>query len=343
MIRLYAEQLDTQLQEALHQCYFLFGNDLLLLQESQNHIRDRAQAQQFNEHFSITLDVATDWNAIFSLCQARSLFASRQTLLLVFPESGVNAAMAEKIRQLASLLHDDMLLILRGSKLTRATENSAWFKLLSQNAVLVSCATPEQAQLSRWVTKRASSMKLILDDTSCQLLCDCYEGNLIALAQALERLSLLYPDGNLTLPRVAEAVNNSAHFTSFHWIEAVLTSKSKRAAYILRQLRLEAEEPVILLRSIQREILLLLMLKRQVTTTPLRILFDRYNIWQNRRPLLTKALERLTLAKLRDTVALMAKIELALKQNYSYQIWSDLNAVALLLCGKSLPAVMFDV
>lgn len=342
MIRLYAEQLGAQLQESLRLCYLLFGNDPLLLQESHDGIRYRAQEQQFDEHFSVTLDAGTDWEAIFSLCQARSLFASRQTLLLVLPDDGVHAAMGEKLLQLASLLHEDLLLTLRGSKLTRALENTAWFKALSQRAVLVSCATPEQGQLPSWVANRAKSMKLTLDDAACQLLCYCYEGNLLALVQALERLSLIYPDGTLTLPRVDVAVNDAAHFTPFHWVDAALAAKSKRAAHILRQLRLEAAEPLILLRSIQREVLQLLMLKRQMAAAPMRTLFDRHKVWQNRRPLLTQALGLLTLPQLRDAVALMTHIELALKQDYGYPVWSDLNALVLLLCGKTLPAAMLD-
>ncbi|MDI5754444.1 hypothetical protein MJL79_29520, partial [Salmonella enterica subsp. enterica serovar Montevideo] len=39
--------------------------------------------------------------------------------------------------------------------------------------------------------------------------------------------------------------------------------KSKRALHILQQLRLEGSEPVILLRTLQRELLLLVNLKRQ--------------------------------------------------------------------------------
>lgn len=74
----------------------------------------------------------------------------------------------------------------------------------------------------------------------------------MALAQALERLSLLWPDGKLTLPRVEQAVNDAAHFTPFHWVDALLMGKSKRALHILQQLRLEGSEPVILLRTLQR-------------------------------------------------------------------------------------------
>ena len=72
---------------------------------------------------------------------------------------------------------------------------------------------------------RAKQHQLQLDDAASQLLCYCYEGNLLALAQALERLALLWPDGKLTLPRVEQAVNDAAHFTPYHWVDALLAGK----------------------------------------------------------------------------------------------------------------------
>lgn len=70
-----------------------------------------------------------------------SLFASRQILTLMLPENGPNAAMAEKLTQLSTLLHSDLLLILRGHKLTKAQENSRWFKDISSNGLYISCLT----------------------------------------------------------------------------------------------------------------------------------------------------------------------------------------------------------
>ncbi len=52
--------------------------------------------------------------------------------------------------------------------------------------------------------RRAKQHQLQLDDAASQLLCYCYEGNLLALAQALERLALLWPDGKLTLPALSK-------------------------------------------------------------------------------------------------------------------------------------------
>ncbi|WGL29178.1 DNA polymerase III subunit delta [Pectobacterium brasiliense] len=337
MIRLYPEQLTAQLHEGLRGCYLVFGSDPLLLQESLDSIKRVAQQHEFSEHFSFILDLHTDWDAIFSTCQALSLFASRQSLLLVLPENGPNAAMGENLVKLSGLLHPDILLILRGHKLTKAQENSAWFKALAQDSVYINCLTPEQAQLPRWVAQRAKSMKLTLDDQATQLICYCYEGNLLALSQALERLALLYPDGKLTLPRVESAVNDAAHFTPFHWLDALLAGKGKRAWHILQQLKQEDCEPVILLRTLQRELLQLLALKRRMSDTPLRTLFDQQKVWQNRRDLLTQALQRLSLQQLQQALRLLTQVEITLKQDYGQSVWSELESLAMLLCGKALP------
>ncbi|MFW0767644.1 DNA polymerase III subunit delta [Trabulsiella odontotermitis] len=342
MIRLYPEQLRAQLTEGLRAAYLLLGNDPLLLQESQDAVRQAAAAQGFEEHHTVSIDASTDWNVLFSLCQAMSLFASRQTILLLLPENGTNAAINEQLATLISLLHDDLLLICRGNKFTKAQENAAWVTQLANRSVLITCQTPEQAQLPKWLAARARQLKLQLDDAASQLLCYCYEGNLLALSQALERLALLWPDGKLTLPRVEKAVNDAAHFTPFHWLDALLAGKSKRALHILQQLRLEGSEPVILLRTLQRELLMLVTLKRQSAQTPLRTLLDKHRVWQNRRPLITDALNRLSAAQLRQAVTLLSRTELTLKKDYGQSVWAELESLSLLLCHKALADVFID-
>lgn len=343
MIRIYPEQLSAQLREGLRACYFLTGNEPLLIQESADAIRATASAQGFEEHFSVTIDAQTDWDAIFVSCQSLSLFTQRQTLTLQLPENGPNAAIAEQLVKLSTLLHSDILLVLRLAKLTKAQENSAWFKALSTQAVMVPCQTPEQAQLPRWVASRAKAMKLSVDDAAIQLLCYCYEGNLLALSQALERLSLLWPDGKLTLPRVEAAVNDAAHFTPFHWVDALLAGKSKRALHILHQLEKEDSEAVILLRTLQRDLLTLLHLQRNQAKQALRTLMDQQRIWQNRRALFTEALQRLDAQRLQRAVHLLAELELSMKQDYGQNLWPQLETLTLLLCHRDFPLSFTNV
>jgi DNA polymerase-3 subunit delta len=338
MTRLFPEQLAAQLREGLRACYLLIGNDPLLLQESQDSIRQAAQAQQFIEHHSFIVDAQSDWPAIFSICQALSLFASRQTLTLTLPENGPNAAINEQLQKLTQLLHADLLLIVRCQKLSKAQENSSWIKAISEQTVWINCQTPESQQLPNWLTKRAQRLSLTIDKPANQLLCYCYEGNLLALAQALERLSLLYPDGKLTLPRVEQAVYDAAYFTPYQWIDALLAGKNRRAWHILHQFQCQDSEVVILLRTLQRELLLLLTLQRQLVgnKATLRTLFDQHKIWQNRRNLLTQALQRLSLATLTQGIEQLCRIEVILKQDYGQSVWRELEQLTMMLCGTPL-------
>ncbi|WP_210509450.1 DNA polymerase III subunit delta [Pantoea ananatis] len=343
MIRIYPEQLSAQLREGLRACYLLTGNEPLLLQESADAIRASALAQGFEEHLSFTLDAQTDWDSLFMSCQSLSLFAQRQTLTLQFPENGPNAAIAEQLIKLAPLLHADILLICRMAKLSKAQENSAWFKALSAHAVLVPCQTPDQAQLPRWVVSRAKTLKLDIDDAAVQLLCYCYEGNLLALAQALERLSLQWPDGKLTLPRVEAAVSDAAHFTPYHWVDALLGGKSRRALHILQQLEREESEVAILLRTLQRDLMTLLHLQRHQSQQPLRTLMDQQRIWQNRRNLFTEALQRLDASRLQQAIHLLMQIELTLKQDYGQSVWPQLQTLSMLIANRAFPSSLAHV
>jgi DNA polymerase-3 subunit delta len=233
MLKLYPEQLRAQLNEGLRAAYLLLGMTLFYCRKAMTpYVRLPSHKTSPNITLSSLMPARTGMRS-YAICQALSLFASRQILSLQLPENGPNAALNERLALLVSLLHDDLILIVRGNKLTKAQENAAWYTALANRSVSVSCQTPEQANLPRWIAARAKQNNLQLDDAASQLLCYCYEGNLLA-AQALERLALLFPDGKLTLPRVEQAVNDAAHFTPFHWVDALLAGKvSARFIYCI--------------------------------------------------------------------------------------------------------------
>ena len=114
---------------------------------------------------SITVPTGT----LFSPCQAMSLFASRQTIQMLLPENGPNAAINEQLATLVSLLHDDLLLIVRGNKLTKRRKTPPGLPPGSAPSAGLSCQTPEQAHLPKWVAARAKQHQLQLDEAASQL------------------------------------------------------------------------------------------------------------------------------------------------------------------------------
>ncbi|WP_194437095.1 DNA polymerase III subunit delta [Vibrio fluminensis] len=331
-MRIFADRLADQLSKQLHPIYLLFGNEPLLLQESRQAIQQTAKQQGFDERHRFAIDTSFDWNQVYDCCQALSLFSARQLIELELPEAGVNAAIAKELVSVAEMLHPDILLVLVGTKLTKAQESAKWFKTLSSQGCWVNCLSPDLQRLPQFVQARCRALGLKPDAEAVQMLAQWHEGNLFALSQSLEKLVLLYPDGHLTLVRLEESLSRHNHFTAFHWIDALLAGKGNRAQRILRQLEAEGVEVVILVRTIQKELTQLLQMQQQAQQSSIAQVFDSYRIWQSKRPLYSAALQRLNIPRLQKLMQLLAQAEILTKTQYDQPSWPLLHQLSVVLC-----------
>ncbi len=331
-MRIFADRLKEQLTKQIHSCYLLFGAEPLLLQESRQAIQSSAQAQGFDERHRFAIDASFDWNAVYDCCQAMSLFSARQIIELELPESGVNAAISKELVAISEMLHSDILLIVIGTKLTKAQENAKWFKALSKQGVWVSCVAPDIQRLPQFVQQRCRALNLKPDPEAVQMLAQWHEGNLFALTQSLEKLALLYPDGQLNLIRLEESLSRHNHFTAFHWVDALLAGKANRSQRILRQLESEGVEAIILVRTIQKELTQLYSMQLQVAQSGIAQVFDSYRIWQSKRPLYSAALGRLNLSRIAQLLQLLTQAEVLSKTQYEQSSWPLLQQLSAELC-----------
>lgn len=343
MNRIFPEQLAHNLNQRLANVYFLVGQDPLLLSESEDAIYQTALQQGFDEKNSVQIDNQTDWDELIESCQSRGLFFNKQVLVLNLPEN-LTALLQKNLQALVEILNEDVLLILAMPKLAKTTEKQAWFTSLAQydaNSVIVNCQTPTTENLPRWVKNRTQAMGLIADNEAIQQLCYSYENNLLALKQTLQLLDLLYPDHKLNYNRVIAVVEQSSIFTPFQWIDALLAGKVNRAKRILSGLQAEDVQPIILLRTLQRELLTLLELTKpqhrihandSLPVQQIKAEFDRLKIWQNRRPLFLNAVQRLTYQKLYEIIQELANIERLAKQEFSDEVWVKLSDLSTKIC-----------
>lgn len=327
-MRIYPERVAEQLKKGLSPIYLVFGPEPLLVHETLSQVTKKAKSQGFEEIHRYQVDTSIDWDSIYDQCQALSLFSSRQIIEIALPETGANAATANNLKELSQVLNPDILLIVHGPKLTKAQENSKWFKTLAAQATLVTCLTPDLNRLPQFIRQRCSKLGLTPDPESLQMLAQWHEGNLLALVQSLEKLVLLYPDGKLTLIRLTESLSRHNHYTVFHWVDALLEGKPNRSQRILRQLKAEGIEATILLRSIQKELLLIWQLKDK-PQSQLSAEFERLRIWNSKRPLYQSALNRLNSDKIQSLIKQLTAIEILVKTQYSDPPWLALEQLSL--------------
>ncbi|CAL1328991.1 DNA polymerase III subunit delta [Candidatus Providencia siddallii] len=329
------ENLTYYLQKNFKKYYLIYGTEHFFIKESLNKIKKIAKKYGFNEHLTFFIEQNTDWEKIFIFCKTNSIFSVRQTITLIFYDDNITLNISEKIKQIINLLHKNLLLILIINNINKNKKNNDWFKLIINNGIQINCSSLKYQDLSTWLTKKTNNMKLSLDDKSNQLLCYCYEGNLLELMQTLELLSLLFTDGKITYSRIKTIVKDSAYFTPYHWINTVLKGDLYRSWHILKKLKQENINPLILLRNIQRELILLTTLKYQTLNKNFKISLNKDKIYQNNRWLLNKTLQQLTFNQLQNIFLLLTKIELNIKQNIYSSIWFELQSLSMLISKKN--------
>lgn len=321
--------------ECLENLYLLTGADHQLRTESQDAIKRGALAAGASEQFSFQIDNETQWADIFDLVQSYGLFSQKRLLQLTFPEN-ITATLQNQLLALMETLHADLILVIALPKFSRTQEKQRWFAYAQDKlaTVIVNCHTPAVEQLPQWVHKRATLLGVNLDNNALQLLCYSYEGNLMALQQALQLLSLLHGDKKVYRDDVQAVIEQSTQFTVFQWTDSLLAGNLPRALHILQGLRQEDISPIILLRTVQRELMTLLDISQTGAKIPLnspldlrnsQAHFERLRIWQQRRTLLTQAGKRLTYRQLFELLQTLANLERQVKNQFDADIWADLQ------------------
>lgn len=333
-MRLYPEQLVQHLEQGFSQTYLLFGNEPLLKIEAQDSIMQHAFEHGFLQRLSFQIDNQLNWDELYQECLSMGLFAEKKIITLSMPESGVNQSIIKALAKLQEFLHPDIILILMGNKLLKRQESAKWFTALLETGVYIPCNTPLPRFMPQFVMQRCQRIGLQPDSQSIDMLINYHEGNLLALKQSLEKLILVYPDGVLNLPRMQQALSRHNHFSPYQLIDTLLEEKPKRAVRILQELNAEGIEPVILLRSLQRELGILYSLKVTLTQhAETKKVFDSFNIWQNKRQLYINTVNRLPLRVFKHLIQQLSQLEISYKTDYEADLWPRLTGICIQIAG----------
>jgi DNA polymerase-3 subunit delta len=116
-------------------------------------------------------------------------------------------------------------------RLDKMTRSGAWFGALESFGVTIQVDPVERAALPQWIAQRLArqGQRVAPGDEgqrTLQFFADRVEGNLLAAHQEIQKLALLYPEGELGFEQVESAVLNVARYDVFKLSEAVLAGQA---------------------------------------------------------------------------------------------------------------------
>lgn len=337
-MQLKPEQLAQHLKKHLAPVYFIYGDELLLVQEAADAIRSAARAQGYSEREVFAVDRDFDWNQLTESSNNLSLFAERRILEVRMPSGKPGDAGGKALREYATRPAEDTLLLIVSGKLDAQQRKSKWVTDLEAAGVGIPVWPVEVHQLPQWIRARMQGLGLKPTPEAVELLAERVEGNLLACAQEIDKLRLLLGEGPLDAAAVTAAVVDSARFDVYGLVDAALAGEADRSLRMLSGLRGEGVEPVLVVWALARELRGLAgMAWEMARGESAGAVMARHRVWAKRQPVVGKALTRLKTEAWQALLADCARLDRVVKGLAPGNPWDELVHLCLRLAGRPLP------
>lgn len=240
MAQIRLEALEGSLVRGLPPIVWIHGDEPLLVLEAADTVRAAARKAGIAERLVIEVDRTFDADSFSSQAGSLSLFSAARLIdLRVAGKPGKEAG--ESLGLAAEQADDSLRLLVTSAKLDRGTTESAWFSRIERSGVVVAVFPVERRELPRWIAGRLSRQKQRADSAILEMIAERVEGNLLAAHQEVQKLGLLFPEGELTADAVRSAVLNVARYDAFGLVEAMLAGDRQRTLRSIEGLRAEGE------------------------------------------------------------------------------------------------------
>ncbi|MCO7545453.1 DNA polymerase III subunit delta [Stutzerimonas nitrititolerans] len=334
-------QLGKHLQGSLAPVYVVSGDEHLLCQEACDAIRAACRQQAFSERQVLSVESGFDWGQLFEAGANLSLFAEKRLLELRIPNGKPGDKGAAALLHYLARPAEDTVLLISLPKLDGSTQKTKWAKALidGKDVQFLQIWPVDAAQLPQWIRQRLSQAGLAADQEAVELIAARVEGNLLAADQEIEKLKLLAEDGRVTADTVQAAVADSARYDVFGLIDATLQGHPEHSLRMLEGLRGEGIEAPVILWALARELRLLANIAQQYAQgVPLERAFSqaRPPVWDKRRPLVSKALQRHDVAGWQRLLMAAQLIDEQIKGQAEGDPWIGLSNLCLQLSGRRI-------
>ena len=245
-MQLRAEQLAGHLERALGPLYIVHGDGLLAI-EAADAIRAAARRQGYGEREVLMATQAFRWEELFLAAGNLSLFGGDKVIDLRIPSGKPGRDGSEALARYCAQLPAGIVTLITLPEMDWQAKKAAWFTKLADAGVAIECAAPPLPQLPTWIAQRLARQNQRAPREALEFIAAHVEGNLLAAHQEIQKLALLYPEGEISLKDVEAAVLNVARYDVDALREALRANDPARCARTLDGLRAEgAALPLVL-------------------------------------------------------------------------------------------------
>ena len=285
--------LPFELKKKLLRCYLVSGDEHLLVQESLDVLKRVSFNAGFSVRDSYDQSQSLDWQEILSASNNLSLFSEKKIIEIRLTSGKPGREGIKSIIELVGRLNEDLMLIISAPKLAKASLATKWCQLFQSEGGFIQVWPLNENELPIWLKKRMQAVGLTAKKETILMLADRVEGNLLAAAQAIEKLKLYLDKGNISDADIQKVVSDDSRYDVYKLIDSILIGDIKISLRILLSLQNEGMDAIIVIWALNRELRLLSKLSFSVDSgMNQNELMRNYRIWTSRQNIVLSCLNR---------------------------------------------------
>ncbi|MDD5461653.1 MAG: DNA polymerase III subunit delta [Methylococcales bacterium] len=329
-MRLKPEQLNAALQKGLMPVYLIAGDEPLQLGEMADAVRKAARKAGFENREILSAETGFEWNQLAFTADSLSIFADKKIIDLRMPSAAPGTEGAKALIAYCQRLPKDTLLLITAGKLAGNALKAKWLEALDKAGIIIQVWPLEGQDLIRWLQQRMQQRGLHAETDGLRILASRIEGNLLAAAQEIEKLYVLYGPVNLSTQQILDVVADNSRYDVYKLMDSVLAAGANRIFKILSGLRAEGIAAPVVLWAVTREARVLIRIKQALSDGHNReSVFKNHQIRDKRKQLVSNALNRLSMNDLNNLLVLSAKADRQIKGQQQGDAWETLLAICL--------------
>ncbi|MCQ8104569.1 DNA polymerase III subunit delta [Methylomonas sp. SURF-2] len=337
-MRVKPDQLEEALRQSLRPVYLITGDEPLQVGEAADAVRAAARRAEYTVREVIAIEQGNEWPQLAEEADSLSIFADKKLIDLRLPSAKPGQEGSKALTAYCQRLPADTLLLITAGKIDAAGQKSQWFQAIEHLGAVVQVWPLQGPELLAWLRRRAERKGMRLEPDALKSLAGRIEGNLLAAAQEIEKLFILYGQASINKAAIDAAVADSSRFDVFKLTDALLAGKRNRAVKILNGLKAEGVAAPVVLWALSREARVLFNLQADLAQGGHRdAVFKRHQIRDMRRPLLQEALGRLAVGDIESLLLHCAKADAQAKGQAGGDAWETLFHICSEFCRSSTP------
>jgi len=324
------QALAPHLQKNAKAIYVLVGPDHFLINEASLSIKKAWRLRGDTDEKIIDMNAPADWDQLLEEANSYSLFSEHVLLDIRVDKKTIDAAGKNCLNQYLLNTNSRCLIILQASNVP--VKQLSW--LANHEQVVVVHITPfTDIALLQWINTQLKQRAIRHSSEVPALIHQYTQGNMLACAQVIEKLALVYDDSNeLTIEEVKAELIDQSDIQLYELADACLTANAEKAIHLLRQANNNRIEPTLILWLLTQEIRQLIQLSYLLKQN---ILFStactQLKIWPKRARSYEITLSRLPLTKLYELLRESQQLDERIKTSQSQQIWISFEKLAMTL------------